>query len=62
MSHIFHLCTHEETLDEDRKRISDAIKTEKDCSVNLLNYKKDGSTFVNEVSFVAYIDSFPITK
>jgi len=44
----------DETLDEDRKRISNAIKAEKDCSVNLLNYKKDGSTFINEVSFMAY--------
>ena len=39
-----------ETLDEDKQRISDAIKAEKDCSVNLLNYKKDGTKFINEVS------------
>lgn len=37
-----------ETAKEDRKRIYDAIKDEKDCSVNLLNYKKDGTTFANE--------------
>lgn len=37
-----------ETLDEDKQRISDAIKAEKDCSVNLLNYKKDGTKFINE--------------
>ena len=36
-----------ETLDEDKQRISDAIKAEKDCSVNLLNYKKDGTPFWN---------------
>ena len=37
-------------MDEDKQRISDAIKAEKDCSVNLLNYKKDGTKFINEVS------------
>lgn len=37
-----------ETAKEDVQRIADAIKTEKDCSVNLLNYKKDGTKFVNE--------------
>jgi len=41
-----------ETLDEDKQRISDAIKAEKDCSVNLLNYKKDGTKFINEVSIL----------
>lgn len=39
-----------ETSPEDVKRISDALKSEKECSVNLLNYKKDGTKFVNEVS------------
>jgi len=39
-----------ETEEQDRKRIFDAVKTEKECSVNLLNYKKDGTKFVNEVS------------
>ena len=39
-----------DTSEEDRKRIRDAIMKETDCSVNLLNYKKDGTTFVNEVS------------
>ena len=39
-----------ETNEEDVDRIRDAIKEEKDCSVNLLNHKKDGSTFINEVS------------
>jgi PAS domain S-box-containing protein len=37
-----------ETSKDDVKRISDAIKNGKECSVNLLNYKKDGSTFINE--------------
>lgn len=37
-----------ETEAEDTRRISDAIKNEKECSVNLLNYKKDGTPFVNE--------------
>jgi len=37
-----------ETEEQDRKRIFDAVKTEKECSVNLLNYKKDGTKFVNE--------------
>lgn len=37
-----------ETAEEDRRRISDAIKNEKECSVNLLNYRKDGTSFVNE--------------
>lgn len=41
-----------ETTEEDRKRIYDAIKREKECSVNLLNYKKDGTKFVNEVSCI----------
>lgn len=36
----------------DTQRIRDAVKAQKDCSVNLLNYKKDGSTFINEVSFI----------
>jgi len=42
----------EETDSMDVKRISDALKNEKECSVNLLNYKKDGTKFVNEVSVV----------
>jgi PAS domain-containing protein len=37
------------TKEEDVKRIRDALKEEKDCSVNLLNHKKDGTTFINEV-------------
>lgn len=37
-----------ETSKEDVTRIADAIKNEKDCSVNLLNYKKDGTPFINE--------------
>ena len=43
----------EKTSPTDEKRISDALKSEKECSVNLLNYKKDGTEFVNEVSFIA---------
>lgn len=38
----------EETTKEDVRHISDAIKKEKECSVNLTNYKKDGTKFVNE--------------
>lgn len=36
-----------ETKKEDVDRIRNALKEEKDCSVNLLNHKKDGSTFIN---------------
>lgn len=36
------------TSKDDVRHISDAIKNEKECSVNLLNYRKDGSSFVNE--------------
>ena len=39
-----------DTDEKDRRRIFDAVKTETECSVNLLNYKKDGTKFVNEVS------------
>jgi len=35
----------------DVDKIMNAIKDEKECSVKLLNYKKDGTTFLNEVSF-----------
>lgn len=45
----------EETSPQDVKRISDALKSEKECSVNLLNYKKDGTKFVNEVRSMLYI-------
>jgi len=37
-----------ETAKEDIKRISEAIKGEKDVSVNLMNHKKDGTKFINE--------------
>lgn len=37
-----------ETAEEDRRHISDCIKNEKECSVNLMNYRKDGTPFVNE--------------
>jgi len=40
-----------DTSEEDRRSISDAIKREEECSVNLVNYKKDGTKFVNEVSY-----------
>jgi PAS domain S-box-containing protein len=40
-----------ETLKSDVQWISDALKSEKECSVNLLNYRKDGTKFVNEVSY-----------
>jgi PAS domain S-box-containing protein len=40
-----------DTSEEDRRSISDAIKGEEECSVNLVNYKKDGTKFVNEVSY-----------
>ena len=42
----------EKTSPADVKRISDALKSEKECSVNLLNYKKDGTQFVNEVRLI----------
>mmetsp|Transcript_3253 Transcript_3253/g.7212 ORF Transcript_3253/g.7212 Transcript_3253/m.7212 type:complete len:207 (+) Transcript_3253:306-926(+) len=37
-----------ETDRADVEKIIHAIKNEKECSVNLMNYKKDGSKFVNE--------------
>ena len=37
-----------DTADTDVNKIRTALKNEVECSVNLLNYKKDGSTFVNE--------------
>mmetsp|Transcript_8006 Transcript_8006/g.11429 ORF Transcript_8006/g.11429 Transcript_8006/m.11429 type:complete len:184 (-) Transcript_8006:248-799(-) len=37
-----------DTKKEDVDRIRVAIKEEKDVCVNLLNYKKDGSSFINE--------------
>ena len=39
----------EKTSPTDEKRISDASKSEEECSVNLLNYEKDGTEFVDEV-------------
>jgi len=51
-----------ETLDEDKQRISDAIKAEKDCSVNLLNYKKDGTKFINEVSCLLLVCGFMLKE
>ena len=39
----------EKTSPTDEKRISDALKSEEECSVNLLNYEKDGTEFVDEV-------------
>ena len=46
-----------ETSPHDVKRISDALKNEKECSVNLLNYKKNGTKFVNEVRDRYYCDA-----
>lgn len=37
-----------DTLPESIDRIRTAIKQETSCSVNLLNYRKDGTSFVNE--------------
>jgi PAS domain S-box-containing protein len=37
-----------ETQSSDVDRIRQAIKQEREVSVNLLNYRKDGSTFINE--------------
>mmetsp|Transcript_25311 Transcript_25311/g.45604 ORF Transcript_25311/g.45604 Transcript_25311/m.45604 type:complete len:205 (-) Transcript_25311:322-936(-) len=37
-----------ETARSDVEKIIHAIKNEKECSVNLLNYKKDGTKFRNE--------------
>jgi PAS domain S-box-containing protein len=46
-----------DTSEEDRRSISNAIIREEECSVNLVNYKKDGTKFVNEVSYsVAAVD------
>lgn len=44
------------TEQDDVKLIKDAVKTERECSVNMLNYKKDGSTFRNEF-FLAQLRS-----
>ena len=45
-----------ETKKEDVDRIRASLKDEKDCSVNILNHKKDGSTFINEVSIIIGVD------
>ena len=37
------------TKRSDVEKIKEAIKYEKECSVKLLNYKKDGTEFLNEV-------------
>ena len=42
----------EETNKDDVKRIMMAVKEERECTVRLLNYRKDGSSFLNEVSNV----------
>ena len=39
-----------ETDQKDVQKIIHAIRHEEECSVNLLNYKKDGTVFRNEVS------------
>ena len=39
-----------ETKREDVEVIMKAVREEKECTVRLLNYRKDGSTFSNEVS------------
>lgn len=33
--------------EKDQQQIFDAVKTEKECIVNLLNYKRDGTKFMN---------------
>mmetsp|Transcript_29360 Transcript_29360/g.41078 ORF Transcript_29360/g.41078 Transcript_29360/m.41078 type:complete len:183 (-) Transcript_29360:403-951(-) len=38
----------QDTSPDDVQRIRNAIKDEVEASVNLLNYRKDGTTFVNE--------------
>lgn len=45
-----------ETARADVEKIIHAIKNEKECSVNLLNYKKDGTTFRNEF-YLAHLRS-----
>jgi PAS domain S-box-containing protein len=35
---------------EDVKKVREAIEGKKDVSLQLLNYRKDGSTFINQVS------------
>ena len=37
-----------ETSQEDVSKIREAIKKEKEANVNLLNYRKDGTTFINQ--------------
>lgn len=48
-----------DTEKSDVERIADAIKKEKDVSVNLLNYKKDGTKFINEVSLLRFASGLP---
>mmetsp|Transcript_2849 Transcript_2849/g.4197 ORF Transcript_2849/g.4197 Transcript_2849/m.4197 type:complete len:181 (-) Transcript_2849:447-989(-) len=45
------------TAKEDVDRIRNAIKEEQEASVNLLNYKKDGTSFVNEFFLSPLYDS-----
>lgn len=35
----------------DVRKICEAVKEERECTVRLLNYRKDGSVFWNEVSY-----------
>lgn len=37
------------TKREDVQKICDAVEEERECTVRLLNYRKDGSAFWNEV-------------
>lgn len=48
-----------ETKKEDVDRIRKSLKEEKDCSVNVLNHKKDGSTFINEVRIPCGTEMLP---
>eukprot|EP00527_Entomoneis_sp_CCMP2396_P005855 CAMPEP_0198154146 /NCGR_PEP_ID=MMETSP1443-20131203/67458_1 /TAXON_ID=186043 /ORGANISM="Entomoneis sp., Strain CCMP2396" /LENGTH=182 /DNA_ID=CAMNT_0043820753 /DNA_START=102 /DNA_END=650 /DNA_ORIENTATION=- len=46
-----------DTKKEDVDRIRASVKNEEPCCVNLLNYRKDGTTFVNEFFLAPLRDS-----
>ena len=54
--HYYRFLQGPDTKKEDVQKISDAIKNELvDTRVSLLNYKKNGETFQNEVSSLQYM-------
>ena len=46
----------EQTKQEDVKKIGDAIRAQRPCEVEILNYKKNGETFWNELQLTPLFD------